>query len=78
MERGDRDLLIQVLQNLFSNAIKYNIADGWIEVSAQQTRSKVQVTITNSSQDILLGDRDHLFERFYRGNPTHKRLRELG
>jgi hypothetical protein len=24
------------------------------------------------------GDRDRLFERFYRGNPTHKRLRELG
>lgn len=69
--KGDRDLLIQVLQNLFSNAIKYNVADGWIEVIAQQTSSTVQVTIINSSQAIPIGDRDRIFERFYRGNPTH-------
>ncbi|MEM7593944.1 MAG: ATP-binding protein [Cyanobacteria bacterium P01_A01_bin.83] len=69
--KGDRDLLTQVIQNLFSNAIKYNIADGWIEVIAQQVKSTVRVTIVNSSQDISISDREHLFERFYRGNPTN-------
>lgn len=69
--KGDRDLLIQVLQNLFSNAIKYNVADGWIEVIAQQTSSTVQVAIINLSQAIPIGDRDRIFERFYRGDPTH-------
>ncbi|MEO1006356.1 MAG: ATP-binding protein, partial [Cyanobacteria bacterium J06638_38] len=69
--KGDRDLLTQVIQNLFSNAIKYNIADGWIEVIAQQVKSTVRVTIVNSSQDISISDLDRLFERFYRGDPTH-------
>jgi two-component system, OmpR family, heavy metal sensor histidine kinase CusS len=69
--KGDRDLLIQVLQNLLSNAIKYNVVDGWIEVIAQQTSSTVQVTIINSSQAIPIGDRDRIFERFYRGDSAH-------
>ena len=67
--KGDRDLLIQVLQNLLSNAIKYNVDNGWIKVIAQQTKSIVQVTIINSSQDISISDR--IFERFYRGDSTH-------
>ncbi|MEL6931049.1 MAG: ATP-binding protein [Cyanobacteria bacterium J06600_6] len=69
--RGDRDLLVQVLQNLLSNAIKYNVPDGWIEVIVCQTKFTVEVTITNSSKDISISDRDRLFERFYRGDPSH-------
>lgn len=69
--KGDRDLLTQVIQNLFSNAIKYNVANGWIKVVAQQVKSTVRVTIANSSQDISISDRDRLFDRFYRGDPTH-------
>jgi signal transduction histidine kinase len=33
---GDRDLLIQVLQNLFSNVIKYNLPNGWLRIHAAQ------------------------------------------
>ncbi|MEY2855896.1 MAG: hypothetical protein RLZZ74_205 [Cyanobacteriota bacterium] len=29
------------------------------------------MTIINSSQDIPIGDRDRIFERFYRGGPAH-------
>jgi Histidine kinase-, DNA gyrase B-, and HSP90-like ATPase len=38
---------------------------------AQQTSSTVQVTIINSSQAIPIGDRDRIFERFYRGDSAH-------
>lgn len=71
--QGDRDLLTQVLQNLFSNAIKYNLPDGWIKIHAQQTRTTVFVTITNASQDIPRGDRDRIFDRFHRGDPARTR-----
>ncbi|BBD58767.1 integral membrane sensor signal transduction histidine kinase [Nostoc sp. HK-01] len=71
--KGDRDLLIQVLQNLLSNAIKYNFADGWIKIQAYQTQKTLKVTIANSSKDILASDRDRLFERFYRGDPARTR-----
>ncbi|MEH2252527.1 ATP-binding protein [Nostoc sp.] len=70
---GDRDLLIQVLQNLFSNAIKYNLTNGWIQIRAHQTPTTLHVTIANASQDIPLSDLNHIFDRFYRGDPSHTR-----
>ncbi len=71
--QGDRDLLKQVLQNLFSNAIKYNLANGWIQIHATQTAAMVQVTITNASKDIPVEDRDRIFDRFVRGDPARTR-----
>ncbi len=71
--QGDRDLVIQVLQNLFSNAIKYNLANGWIQIHAGQTETTLYVTITNASIDIPVGDREHIFDRFYRSDPARTR-----
>jgi two-component system, OmpR family, heavy metal sensor histidine kinase CusS len=71
--QGDRDLLIQVLQNLFSNAIKYNLDPGWIQLQARQVGPTVQIKITNASQDISAGDRERLFDRFHRGDPARTR-----
>ena len=70
---GDRDLLIQVLQNLFSNAIKYNLALGWIQIHAGQTETTLHVTIANASIDIPLSDRSRIFDRFHRGDPARTR-----
>lgn len=70
--QGDRDLLKQVLQNLFSNAIKYNLADGWIQIDAA-AGTGIQVRITNASKEILVEDRDRIFDRFHRGDPARTR-----
>lgn len=70
---GDRDLLIQVLQNLFSNAMKYNLPSGWIKVQAVQQASRVVVTITNASKEIPDRDRPLIFDRFHRGDPARTR-----
>ncbi len=71
--KGDGDLLMQVIQNLFSNAIKYNIADGWIKVDAFQNHRQLQLTIANASKEILPGNRNRIFDRFYRGDSAHSR-----
>jgi len=71
--QGDRDLLKQVLQNLFSNAIKYNLANGWIQIDAVSTGSEVQVRIANASKGIPIGDRDRIFDRFHRVDPARTR-----
>jgi len=70
---GDRVLLTQVVQNLVTNAIKYNLVDGWIRINATQQKANVLITITNSSKNILQGDRERIFERFYRGDPARTR-----
>ena len=76
--QGDRDLLIQVLQNLFSNAIKYNLANGWIQIRAHQTQTTLHITIANASKDIPQDaygarERERIFDRFYRGEPARTR-----
>ena len=63
---GDRDLLTQVLQNLVSNAIKYNLPQGWIQIQAQRQASTILVTISNASSDIPASDRPRIFDRFHR------------
>jgi two-component system, OmpR family, heavy metal sensor histidine kinase CusS len=71
--QGDRDLLIQVLQNLFSNAIKYNLANGWIHIHAKKTQTTLHITIANASKEISVGDRSRIFNRFHRGDPARTR-----
>ncbi|MEO1095846.1 MAG: ATP-binding protein [Cyanobacteria bacterium J06638_28] len=73
---GDRDLLTQVLQNLMSNAIKYNLPNGWIQIQASQQSQTVQVTLTNASKEIPVRDRSLIFDRFYRGDPARTRTVE--
>lgn len=74
---GDRDLLTQALQNLVSNAIKYNLADGWIHLKAghlsTQHPTTIEIVITNASEDIPIDQRDRIFDRFYRVNPARDR-----
>lgn len=68
---GDRDLLVQVLQNLVGNAIKYNLPNGWIRIEAYARGVCVVVTVSNSSKDIPASERERIFDRFYRGDPAH-------
>ncbi|NJN73701.1 MAG: two-component sensor histidine kinase [Limnothrix sp. RL_2_0] len=69
----DRDLLTQVLQNLTTNAIKYNLPNGWIKVQARQKNNLISITISNASKDISTGDRHRIFDRFQRGDASRNR-----
>ncbi len=71
--QADKDLLIQVLQNLISNAIKYNLPEGWIKISTKRNPKNLIITVSNSSQDIPEGDRQRIFDRFYRADPSRNR-----
>ena len=74
--KGDRDLMVQVIQNLLSNAVKYNLPSGWIRVNAQQQEHTIAITIENAAPAIAPADRERLFDRFYRGDPARTRSTE--
>jgi signal transduction histidine kinase len=64
--RCDHDLLLQLLSNLFSNAIKYNHAQGSIRFSAHRHEDQLRFSISNTTHLSLEGLDDRVFERFYR------------
>ncbi len=70
---ADRALMVQVLQNLSSNAIKYNQLDGKIRFVLRKENSAARFTIANTGPGIPESDRKKIFERFYRGDKSRSR-----
>ena len=71
--RADADLMRQLLVNLVSNAVKYNLQNGWIRIGLERTEQVVQVEISNSSSGIAPESREKIFERFYRTDASRSR-----
>jgi len=70
---ADRNLAWQLLTNLFSNAVKYNQAGGWIRFKLLQSDTHIVLEIRNPTDADLTGMEEKLFERFYRLEPHHNR-----
>ena len=67
---ADPELLEQALQNLASNAIKYNHDGGMVRFEMVREAGRVLVRVANTGPQIPLGDRERIFERFYRADPA--------
>jgi signal transduction histidine kinase len=63
---SEHDLLEQVLLNLASNAAKHT-RQGTIELAARPVGTNVAITISDSGPGIPWGERERIFDRFYRG-----------
>ncbi len=64
--RAEPDGLAQVLANLLQNASRYTPRGGRTSIHAEDQRSRVLVSITNTGDGIPADDLPHVFERFYR------------
>ncbi|GAA4641347.1 sensor histidine kinase [Gordonia humi] len=71
MVSGDRLRLRQVLGNLLGNAIAHT--DGDISVTARIDEGDVVVEVSDHGPGLTDEERDHVFERFYRGDPSRHR-----
>ena len=69
----DASLLPQVLHNLISNAIKYNVEGGWIRISTARGAEQIEVQVANMSAGISVAERERIFDRFFRGDRNHSR-----
>ncbi len=66
---GDAERLIEVLQNLLENAIKYG--DGKeIRLSCDREEDCVLLSVTNTGASLSVEEIPHIFDSFYRGTNT--------
>ena len=58
----DRNMIITVLRNLISNAIKFTEREGLIEVSAQEQETEVHVSVSDNGVGMSAQDKEKLFD----------------
>ncbi|HZL38506.1 MAG TPA: ATP-binding protein [Tepidisphaeraceae bacterium] len=66
--RGDRDKILLALHNLVGNALKYTPDGGRVDLIVDATEKQFSVQIRDTGIGIPEGDRDKIFDRFYRAN----------
>ncbi|MGQ7856411.1 PAS domain-containing protein [Pedobacter sp. WC2501] len=63
---ADHDKILQVLNNLVSNAAKYSAASTTIEISCQRVANWVRVSVRDQGIGVSKEELGKLFERYYR------------
>ena len=69
---GDPVRLAQIATNLITNAIKFTLPGGHIDVTVEATDNgrAARLEVSDDGPGIAAGDRPHVFERFYRASDT--------
>jgi signal transduction histidine kinase len=69
----DRQLVGQLLQNLYTNAVNYNLPGGWVKVVLTRESNALRLTVENPTRELTDEMINRAFERFYRGAASHNR-----
>ncbi|HLG79164.1 MAG TPA: ATP-binding protein [Ktedonobacteraceae bacterium] len=75
---GDEARLIQVILNLVDNAIRYTNPGGQVQVNLGATAEAAHLVVQDTGIGIAPEHLPHIFERFYRADPSRQRTRGSG
>lgn len=71
--RADRDRLVQVLDNLLSNAVRYSGDGAPVTVRVRNAPDGVHLSVIDLGPGLTAEQLDRVFERFYRADPSRSR-----
>ena len=75
---ADAGRLDQVLSNLMLNALRHTPRGGIITLSAERTAGSARITVSDTGGGIPAEDLPHIFDRFWRGDPSRSRAAGAG
>ncbi len=75
---GDRNKLKRVIDNLISNAMKYNRQGGTITLSQQSDGKGVFIGVSDTGMGIAQADLSKVFDGFYRGDKARNNIKGNG
>lgn len=61
----------EIFYNLIDNSIKYNIKDGFVDISCEKLENNIQISIKDTGIGINENAISRIFERFYREDLSH-------
>jgi|CXWL01.1.fsa_nt_gi signal transduction histidine kinase len=64
--QADKDLLRIAINNLLTNAVKYNSPGGSVSLQVEETDSSVFIRVSDTGIGISQHDLEHIFDKFYR------------
>jgi signal transduction histidine kinase len=64
---ADRSAILQVMENLIDNAIRYSNGNRQLAISASATSASVSLRIADKGPGIPADEVPHVFEKFFRG-----------
>lgn len=73
---SNRGMLVELLDNLIQNAIRYNVSGGKIQVEVKKENNKPVLIVEDTGIGIPEKEQERIFERFYRVDKS--RSRETG
>lgn len=76
--RGDEVRLLEVLENLIGNAIKFTPAGGTVTVGAARQADVIEICVRDTGEGISPEQIPHLFDRFWQATKTDRRGTGLG
>ncbi len=71
----DKDLLRIALNNLVSNAIKYNHPGGRVSIDVEDAQDALLIRVSDTGLGISAADAKRVFDKFYRSESSDVRLR---
>ncbi len=69
---GDESLMFHVWNNLIENAVKFSPKSGLISIKLKKSDGKIFFSVEDEGCGISDDEREHIFNRFYQGDSSHK------